>query len=436
MAASFHSILLCSLFLFLISFSDAVKPKEMLLAVTKDAKTLQYVTSIKTRTPLVSVDLVVNLGGQYIWADCDSGYVSSTYHPVPCGSNRCKLAKGGSCTGCNGPRRPGCTNNTCGVVAENYPLVDSVLAAGLGEDVVAVPSTDGSNPGHLAFMRRFPITCGATFLLQGLAKGAKGMLGLARTETALHKQITSSFKIAHKFALCMPSSTTAMGVMFFGNGPYAFLPNHVDLSKSLMYTPLLINPVSTAPVYTQGEPSDEYFIGVKSIKIDGTAIPMKTSLLSFDKDGYGGTKISTMTNYTTLETSIYKALIHAFSTKAASMKIKRVASVAPFGDCFSSKNIASTRVGPAVPTIDLALQSEAVFWRIFGANSMVSVKDGVLCLGFVDGGKRPRTSIVIGGYQLEDNLLQFDLVSSKLGFSSSLLFSQTNCGNFNFTSNV
>lgn len=33
----------------------------------------------------------------------------------------------------------------------------------------------------------------------------------------------------------------------------------------------------------------------------------------------------------------------------------------------------------------------------------------------------------------EDNLLQIDLAASKLGFSSSLLFRQTTCSNFNFT---
>ncbi|KAB5545408.1 hypothetical protein DKX38_013520 [Salix brachista] len=95
----------------------------------------------------------------------------------------------------------------------------------------------------------------------------------------------------------------------------------------------------------------------------------------------------------------------------------------------------STRVGPAVPQIDLVLQNSGVFWRIFGANSMVQVKSDVLCLGFVDGGLEPRTSIVIGGYQLENNLLQFDLATSRLGFSSSLSFSQTSCANFNLTSN-
>ncbi|KAE9453188.1 hypothetical protein C3L33_14945, partial [Rhododendron williamsianum] len=80
--------------------------------------------------------------------------------------------------------------------------------------------------------------------------------------------------------------------------------------------------------------------------------------------------------------------------------------------------------------------SESVYWTIFGSNSMVQVSDKVLCLGFVDGGLNPRTSIVIGGYQIEDNLLQFDLAASRLGFSSSLFFRQTTCANFNFTSNA
>ncbi|KAK9083980.1 hypothetical protein Scep_030451 [Stephania cephalantha] len=173
-------------------------------------------------------------------------------------------------------------------------------------------------------------------------------------------------------------------------------------------------------------------------------------------------------------------------------------------------------IGPAVPILDLVLESESVYWRIWGANSMVEVGEDALCLGMVDGGDRstrfktsivgtmykgsvkpnskstvnvdmedssnnvidvehdaisqqvmetdgwvlmrvledlggansmvevgedvlslgmvdggemsPRfkTSIVIGGHQLEDNLLEFDLARSRLGFSS--------CANFNFTS--
>ncbi|KAJ4980429.1 hypothetical protein NE237_031266 [Protea cynaroides] len=183
------------------------------------------------------------------------------YHPVHCNSCSCKRAMAVSCVDCYRPCRPGCTNQTCGVVAEN-PLVSTVtVGVSLGEDVVAVPSIiDGSSPAALAFILRFPITCGATYLLEGLPKGVNGILGLARTETALHT--THIQLIAHKFALCMPSSTAAKGVMIFGNGPYIFSPTHDDLPKSLMYTPLLVNPVSTSPVYSEAGPFVEHFIGV------------------------------------------------------------------------------------------------------------------------------------------------------------------------------
>jgi hypothetical protein len=88
-----------------------------------------------------------------------------------------------------------------------------------------------------------------------------------------------------------------------------------------------------------------------------------------------------------------------------------------------------------VPTIGLVLQG-GVEWTIFGGNSMVLVTKNVACLGFVDGGKEPRTAVVIGGHQLEDNLLEFDLVSSKLGFSSSLLLQNATCSTSGATQNL
>ncbi|KAM0985127.1 hypothetical protein ACFX13_012660 [Malus domestica] len=131
----------------------------------------------------------------------------------------------------------------------------------------------------------------------------------------------------------------------------------------------------------------------QSIKINQKVGALNTSLLAIDNKGYGGTKISTVNPYTVLETSIYNTMVNTFMKEVAN--IPKVKPITPFGACFSLKNI-----------------------------------------GFVDGGKRPKTSIVIGGHQLEDNLLQFDLATSRLGFSSSLLFRRTTCVNFNFTSNA
>jgi hypothetical protein len=167
---------------------------------------------------------------------------------------------------------------------------------------------------------------------------------------------------------------------------------------------------------------------VKSIKVGGQVLNIKSSLLSIDNKGNGGTKISTMKSFTVLHSSIYNTLVRDFVKKASDKKIKKVASVTPFDTCFDLSTIGRTKTGLDVPTIDLVLQG-GVEWKIYGGNSVVLVSKNVACLGFVDGGKKPTTAVVIGGHQLEDNLLEFDLVSSTLGFSSSLHLHSARCSN-------
>lgn len=159
-------------------------------------------------------------------------------------------------------------------------------------------------------------------------------------------------------------------------------------------------------------------------------INFKSSLLSIDNKGHGGTKISTMNPFTVVHSAIFKPLVREFSKQAGQRNIRKVAPVAPFGVCFDFSTIGRTVTGLDLPTIELELEG-GVKWTIYGGNSMVLVNKKVACLGFVDGGKEPRTSVVIGGHQLEDNLLEFDLVSSKLNFSSSLLLhDNSRCSHF------
>ncbi|XP_039146515.1 probable aspartic proteinase GIP2 [Dioscorea cayenensis subsp. rotundata] len=413
------------------TFSSATqRPKALIAPVTKDFTTLQYLTVFSQRTPLIPIHLVVDLGGRHLWVNCDSNYISSTYRPAPCRSALCSLADADGCGDCFSPPRPGCNNNTCGVSPYN-PFISTSTSGELATDVLSLSSTTGSNPSFLATASKFLFSCAPSFLLRGLASNSTGIAGLGKTRVAPPSQLSSIFSFKRKFALCLPSSPSSTGLLFFGDGPYKLLPN-IDASQSLIYTRLITNPVSTAGSFKQGEPSYEYFIGVTSIKVNDKVVPINTTLLSIDDNGVGGTKISTVNPYTVLETSIYKAVLNAFTSSISG--IKPVKKVSPFGVCYNASDLGSTRVGAAVPAIDLVLESESVYWRIFGANSMVAVSDQVLCLAFVDGGERPRTSVVVGGYQLEDNLLQFDLATSRLGFSSSLLFRQTTCANFNFTS--
>ncbi|GAB2285275.1 hypothetical protein Dimus_019729 [Dionaea muscipula] len=441
MASSLRSLLfISSLCYFLVSSSShaavaAFLPKALVVPLSKDASTLQYTTIIHQRTPLVPVKLVLDLAGQFLWVDCDKNYLSSSYRPARCRSPQCSLAWSSSCGSCFSAPRPGCNNNTCGLFPDNT-ITNTGSGGELGSDVVSLQSTDGSSSGQAVTVPHLLFSCAPSFLLEGHAAGTTGIVGLGRAEFGLPTQFAAAFSFPKQFAICIPSTGrgTTQGVAFFGPGPYNLLPN-VVASNLLSYTPLLRNPVSTAAAFSQGEPSTEYFIGVKSIQIIDKTVLLNQSLLKIDGRGNGGTKISTVNPYTVMEESIFKAFTGAYAAAAAGgFNMTRVAAVEPFEVCFSAKNMHPTRLGFAVPMVSLVLQGESMLWRITGSNLMVQVSDEVLCLGFVNGGVSPRTAIIIGGFQLEDNLLQIDLVTSRLGFTDTLLGSETTCANFNFTS--
>jgi hypothetical protein len=118
----------------------------------------------------------------------------------------------------------------------------------------------------------------------------------------------------------------------------------------------------------------------------------------------------------------------------------------PFELCYDSRELGSTRLGYAVPQVDLMLESGAT-WTVFGGNSMVQVSDDTACFAFHEmkkekqegghgyggGVARPAPAVVIGGFQMENNLLVFDEEKGQLGFSGLLFGRQTTCSNFNFT---
>ncbi|KAL2922057.1 Basic 7S globulin [Bienertia sinuspersici] len=421
MTSSFyHHLFIFSLLISTTFAATNTRPKALVFPVSKDSTTLQYIVPITQRTPPKRVPTTLHLGGPLVWVDCDRGYVSSTYCPARCNSAPCTLANSISCGSCNAPPGPGCNNNTCGLSPQN-PITNIATSGELASDVVRVNSTTGLNPGPIVKATNFLFSCGPTFLLKGLAKGVQGVIGLGRTKISPVFQLSSTFSFPKKFAVCL-SSSSSNGVIFFGDAPFQFYPP-TDLN-SLKYTPLITNP--TTPT--------EYFIGVTSIKVDNTTVPINKSLLFINKKGNGGTKLSTIIPYTLIETSIFKALTTSFDKRLKQQfpEAKRVNGVAPFDVCYDSNTLTSTRVGVVVPDIQLVLQNNNVVWTIYASNSIVTIDANVRCLALVDSGMNPKTSIVLGGYQLEDNFMQFDLAKSRLGFN--YLVFRTRCSNFNFTS--
>jgi len=280
---------------------------------------------------------------------------------------------------------------------------------------VSVSSTDGHNPLAGVGYNKVFMSCAPKTLFKGLPKGSSGIASLSKGSLSLVSQF-STLKVPTKFALCLGDQ----GVAFFGEGPFFLLPPPGrDMTQFLGFTPLLKHP--TDPL--------GYYIGLKGISVNGQAVKFLKRMLPFD----GGVKLSTVTPYTTLRSHIYRAFLGLFSRLTKG--IPRVPKVAPFDLCLNSTFLVSTRVGFGVPQIDLELTNGGN-WTIFGFNSLAQVSSDVACLAFVDGGERAEQAMVIGLHQMQHNFLQFDLVKSRLGFSSLLFFFQTTCNNFNFTSGV
>ncbi|MED6143861.1 hypothetical protein PIB30_009937 [Stylosanthes scabra] len=410
----FHHFFLLSILIIFSSSSlcQSQFPKSgyITLPTKLDPATHQYYTSsIGIGTPKHKMNLVIALEQDALWYDCNSHYNSSSYIPITC-HDPTYCPPTASCFNCSlGPRKPGCTDNTCAYQVYNPFLTVFFPSADLGTDLLYLPRVN--------IPQRFLSACfesDGPFIvipvLDGLVKGANGILGLGRnSKLPLPIQVSSLYNVIPKFAICLPSSEKSIGNVFIGGTPYALnsVPNRVAFA------------ISTDPN------SREYFVNVNSIKIDGELV--NVSGKGFD----GNIKISTLSNFTVLHSSIYKPFVRDFVTHAKAMKIKKVKAVKPFAACFDGKSIVKKNGVPDVPGVNLLLEeNEGVSYEINGHNSMFEVKKDVMCLAFVDGGKQANTGIILGGYQMEDRILEFDLSTSILRFSDSLLHhSNASCSN-------
>ncbi|XP_060181415.1 probable aspartic proteinase GIP1 [Lycium barbarum] len=410
-------MLLYFFFAFSLFISPPSPSPSSLAPITKDHETHLYTLSLYLKTPPQATTLLLDLNAPFSWIHCsDNNNISSTYHSISCNSPLCSALGSRACAKCHHSPNTDCSNDPC-ILSPLNSVTHKTSTGKVITGSLALPVTDGRNPGQLKGFDEFLLSCSKKSLLKGLTKGVAGLAGLGRSRFSLTTQVSTSFSSTRTFALCLTGSPSAPGVAFFGSlGPYHFLPE-IDLSKTLHYTPLVQNPVQS-----------DYFISLTSIKVNGVNVQLDQNNIL--------TKLSTVTPYTTLQSNIYKVFTETFVNESAKVNLTVTNPMEPFKVCYNADEVLDTKVGPAVPTVDLVMEGDDVFWRIFGSNSMVRIaRDGVdvWCLGVSDGGIRTETLIVIGGHQMEDNLMQFDLDQQRLGFSSSVLAYNTSCSNFNFT---
>lgn len=95
--------------------------KALIFPISKDSKTLQYRTQIEQRMPQVNVSLVLDLGGVYLWTNCETDYVSSSYKSAKCAQLNAIYSNQGNATvlATLNVSKPGCNDYSCDVNVYN-----------------------------------------------------------------------------------------------------------------------------------------------------------------------------------------------------------------------------------------------------------------------------------------------------------------------------
>ncbi|KAG8053994.1 hypothetical protein GUJ93_ZPchr0001g30288 [Zizania palustris] len=373
--------------------------KPIVTRLTKDPAISLYTISVKS-----GASLVVDLAGPLLWSTCPS-----PHRTIPCSSSVCRIANRNHPADCPyaAGGRPGSGDRSCACVAYLYNPVSGQCGHG---DVTTVRlssnATDGKNPLFPVSFSVFGL-CAPGGLLTSLPSGVAGVAGLSRLPLSLPSQVASSLKVAKKFALCLPGGGYD-GAAIFGGGPFQLL---------------------AAP------PNGAYYFGVTGIAVNLVRVPLPRRALDLDiRRGTGGVTLSTVTPYTTLRSDIYRTLLRAFD--AATSGIARAAPVKPFEMCYQASALTSTRLGFGVANIDLMLD-RGHNWTLPGGSSLVQVNEQTVCFAFLEMGHTSAVAdspaVIIGGFQMENNMLVFDLEKGTLGISWLLSGIRTGCGNFNFT---
>ncbi|XP_051228066.1 chitinase CLP-like [Lolium perenne] len=412
---------------------------QMISKIAKDPVTSLYTISIKAdQSPLV-----VDLAGSLVWSTCPPS--AAAHSTVQCESATCAMAKEQSPPRCRyvdggrfwENRQPGSTECACTVHPLN-PVTGECSTGDLTSLAMSANTTNGTM--ELRPEESFAVlgACAPSRLLTSLPVGATGVAGLSRGPLSLPSQLTAQRGFGNKFALCLPDFA------IFGDTPvYLSVPDpriYIDYTTTIPYTPLVTNPANTGG----------HYIPVKGISVswhaaDATAALPRGGLDIDVRTGRGGVVLSTTTPYTIMRPDVFRAFAMAFDDAIMRGKIpmttmRRVQATKPFELCYNGAFPMLKRSGYDMPYIKLELGNGATRnWTLFNSNYMVQV-EGAMCVGILPMGPRGmpvagEPAVVIGGKQLEDNLLVFDLEKQRLGFSMLLPYQLSSCRSSNFFRN-
>lgn len=237
-----------------------------------------------------------------------------------------------------------------------------------------------------------PSVTGASF------NGAQGVMGLGRGSISFASQLGHRF--GNKFSYCLLDYTISPPPTSYLTIGGSAKNGAVSKSSRMSYTPLLTNPLS--PSF--------YYIGIKSVSVNGAKLPINPSVWSIDELGNGGTVIDSGTTLSFLAEPAYRQVLAAFRRRLR-LPIVSMEPKLSFDLCV---NVSGVR-RPNLPKLSFRLKGRSVLSPP-PRNYFLELADRVMCLAL-----QPVKTVsgfsVIGNLMQQGFLLDFDKDRSRLGFS-------------------
>ncbi|CAL5190548.1 unnamed protein product [Lathyrus oleraceus] len=359
----------------------------------------EYFMDVFIGTPPKHYSLILDTGSDLNWIQCvpciacfeqTGPYYdpkeSSSFENITCHDPRCKLVSSPD------PPRP-CKdeNQTCPYF---YWYGDSSNTTGdFASETFTVNLTTSEGNSEFKHVENVMFGCG--HWNRGLFHGAAGLLGLGRGPLSFASQLRSIY--GHSFSYCLVdrnSDSSVSSKLIFGEDKE--LLSHPNLN----FTSFVGGEENSVDTF--------YYVGIKSVMVDGEALSIPEETWRLSEEGSGGTIIDSGTTLTYFAEPAYEIIKEAFMKKIKGYEI--VEGFPPLKPCYNVSGIEKMEL----PDFGI-LFSDGAMWDFPVENYFIQIDSDVVCLAILG---TPRSALsIIGNYQQQNFHILYDMKKSRLGYA-------------------
>jgi hypothetical protein len=359
----------------------------------------EYFMDVFIGTPPKHYSLILDTGSDLNWIQCvpciacfeQSGPYydpkeSSSFENITCNDSRCKLVSSPD------PPKP-CKdeNQTCPYF---YWYGDSSNTTGdFALETFTVNLTTPNGKSELKHVENVMFGCG--HWNRGLFHGAAGLLGLGRGPLSFASQLQSYY--GHSFSYCLVdrnSNSSVSSKLIFGEDKE--LLSHPNLN----FTSFVGGEENSVDTF--------YYVGIKSIMVDGEVLKIPEETWHLSEEGSGGTIIDSGTTLTYFAEPAYEIIKEAFMKKIKGYEV--VEGFPPLKPCYNVSGIEKMEL----PDFGI-LFSDGAMWDFPVENYFIQIEPDVVCLAILG---TPKSALsIIGNYQQQNFHILYDMKKSRLGYA-------------------